>query len=63
MGKYYTKRTARSKLDVFPSKTGAKIGYPDYVFYENEIIEGIVLKTEDCTFSAKYMNNEYDSKK
>ena len=28
-----------------------------------EIIEGIVLKTEDCMFSAKYMNNEYDSKK
>ena len=28
-----------------------------------EIIEGVVLKTEDCMFSAKYMNNEYDSKK
>ena len=28
-----------------------------------EIIEGIVLKTEDCMFSTKYMNNEYDSKK
>lgn len=42
VGKYYTKRTARSKLDVFPSKTGAKIGYPDYVFYENEISKKII---------------------
>ena len=42
VGKYYTKRTARSKLDVFPSKTGTKIGYPDYVFYENEISKKII---------------------
>ena len=28
-----------------------------------KIIEGIVLTTPDCSFSAKYMNNEYDSKK
>ena len=26
VGKYYTKRTARSKVDIFPSKTGAKVG-------------------------------------
>ena len=28
-----------------------------------EIIEGLVLKTENNTFSAKFMNDEYDSKK
>lgn len=29
----------------------------------NKLIEGIVLTTEDCIFSAKFMNDEYDSKK
>ena len=30
---------------------------------EGRIIEGIVLNTLDKTFSAKFMNDEYDSKK
>ena len=33
------------------------------MFFKDHLIEGIVLKTPDSKFSAKYMNLEYDSKK
>lgn len=42
VGGVYTKRTAKSKLDTFPSKTGINSGYPDYVFYEDEKSEKII---------------------
>lgn len=32
-------------------------------YFKNNMIEGIVIRTLDGTFSAKFMNNEYDSKK
>jgi hypothetical protein len=32
-------------------------------YFKNNLIEGIVLRTADSTFSAKFMNDEYDSKK
>lgn len=32
-------------------------------YFKDNIVEGIVLRNEDCTFSAKYMNSYYDSKK
>lgn len=32
-------------------------------YFKNNLVEGIVVRTLDSTFSAKYMNNEYDSKK
>lgn len=32
-------------------------------FFKTNLIEGIVLRNNDCTFSAKFMNPEYDSKK
>ncbi len=32
-------------------------------YFKNNLIEGIVIKTLDSKFSAKFMNNEYDSKK
>lgn len=32
-------------------------------YFKNNMIEGIVVRTLDGTFSAKFMNNEYDSKK
>jgi len=31
--------------------------------FKTNMIEGIVLRTEDSTFSGKFMNDEYDSKK
>jgi hypothetical protein len=33
------------------------------VYFKTNMIEGIVLRTEDSTFSGKFMNDEYDSKK
>lgn len=42
VGDFYTKRTAKSKLDTFPSKSGKGNGFPDYVFYENEKSEKII---------------------
>lgn len=42
VGELYTKRTAKSKLDTFPSKTGSGTGYPDYVFYDNDRSEKII---------------------
>lgn len=42
VGELYTKRTAKNKLDTFPSKTGNSNGYPDYVFYENEKSDKII---------------------
>lgn len=42
VGDFYTKRTARSKLDTFPSKSGKSNGFPDYVFYENDKSEKII---------------------
>jgi hypothetical protein len=32
-------------------------------YFKNYMIEGIVLRTADCRFSAKFMNADYDSKK
>lgn len=32
-------------------------------YFKENMIEGVVLRTMDSTFSAKYMNVEYDSKK
>ena len=32
-------------------------------YFKNNMIEGIVVRTLDSTFSAKFMNDEYDSKK
>jgi hypothetical protein len=32
-------------------------------YFNTNLIEGIVIRNLDSTFSAKYMNNEYDSKK
>lgn len=32
-------------------------------YFKENMIEGIVVRTLDGTFSAKFMNNEYDSKK
>jgi hypothetical protein len=32
-------------------------------YFKNNMIEGIVVRTLDNTFSAKFMNDEYDSKK
>lgn len=32
-------------------------------YFKANMIEGIVVRTDDCRFSAKYMNAEYDSKK
>lgn len=42
VGGFYTKRTAKNKLDKFPSKTGTSNGYPDYVFYDNETSNKII---------------------
>jgi len=42
VGELYTKRTAKSKLDIFPSKKGNGSGYPDYVFYESESSDKII---------------------
>ncbi len=33
---------AKNKLDTFPSKSGNKNGFPDYVFYENENSQRII---------------------
>ncbi len=56
--KYFTKKM-RCKADI--------INRCEKVFAQEEakgnLIEGIVLKTEDGTFSTKYMNLKYDSKK
>ena len=35
IGENYTKRSAKNANDTFVSKTGNGIGFPDYVFYEN----------------------------
>lgn len=32
-------------------------------YFKTNLIEGIVVKNDDATFSAKFMNNDYDSKK
>ena len=32
-------------------------------YFKNNVVEGIVLRNQTCTFSVKYMNNYYDSKK
>lgn len=32
-------------------------------YFKNDMIEGIVVRSPDSKFSAKFMNNEYDSKK
>lgn len=32
-------------------------------YFRENLIEGIVVKNEDASFSAKFMNDEYDSKK
>lgn len=32
-------------------------------YFKHNMVEGIVLRDQDTTFSAKYLNNEYDSKK
>lgn len=32
-------------------------------YFKTNLLEGIVVRTVDSTFSAKYMNLEYDSKK
>lgn len=32
-------------------------------YFKDNLIEGIVVRSEDSKFSAKYMNDEYDSKK
>lgn len=32
-------------------------------YFKDNLIEGIVIRTPDCKFSAKFMNDEYDSKK
>jgi len=32
-------------------------------YFKNNMVEGIVLRTLDSTFSAKFLSNEYDSKK
>lgn len=32
-------------------------------YFKNNMVEGIVVRTLDSTFSAKFMNDEYDSKK
>jgi len=32
-------------------------------YFKNNMVEGIVLRTPDSKFSAKFMNDEYDSKK
>ena len=36
VGELYTKRTAKSKLNTFLSKSGSAKGYPDYIFYDTE---------------------------
>lgn len=37
--------------------------FKDHKALTKQVIEGLVLQTEDATFSCKYMNNEYDSNK
>lgn len=32
-------------------------------YFKTNMVEGIVLRTQDTKFSGKYMNNDYDSKK
>jgi hypothetical protein len=32
-------------------------------YFKNNMVEGIVIRDENCYFSAKLMNLEYDSKK
>lgn len=66
VGGLYTKRTAKSKLDIFPSKTGNGSGYPDYVFYENEYSERIIAigdaKKPDIKGSNNSINGLSDCK-
>jgi hypothetical protein len=46
---------------VFNSKEEIQKECNDY--FKSNLIEGIVLRTIDSNFSAKFMNDEYDSKK
>ncbi len=32
-------------------------------YFKDNVVEGIVLRNESCSFSVKYMNNYYDSRK
>lgn len=45
----------------FYSREGIETACNNY--FKNNLIEGIVVRTVDGTFSAKFMNNEYDAKK
>ena len=50
---------------VFQKKFASKAALVKYCenYFKKNMIEGIVIRTTDSKFSAKYMNLEYDSKK
>ena len=48
-------------LEIFNSKEELLATCEAY--FAQDVIEGIVVKTPDARFSAKIMNNYYDSKK
>ena len=77
LGENYTKRSSKNPEDVFPSKTGNGVGYPDYVFYDkNDRIIAIAdakspSETQnmsqrglsDCTdIYLKYYNEKHKNK-
>lgn len=59
VGGLFTKRIAKNKLDTFPSKSGNKNGFPDYVFYENENSQKIIAVGDVKKPDAKGKDNSY----
>ena len=59
VGQLYTKRTAKSKLDTFPSKSGNGNGFPDYVFYQDEKSKKIIAIGDVKKPDEKGKDNSY----